>query len=118
MCVRRPDLIHFFNGQPNKKIEKNRCLSFKKVVTRPPFSLSYIIPCLTTALTRFAIKKTTRKNTKNKKSINKNFTVKTQYLNLKAPSNNVKMQSDKTLTTQKNQSTFFKPNNFKRPRNH
>ena len=31
---------------------------------------------------------------------NKNFTAKSQYLNLKAPSNNVKLQSGKTLTTQ------------------
>ena len=46
-----------------------------------------------------AIKKTTRKKN-NKISKNKNFKAKTQYLNLKAPSNNVKMQSDKTLTTQ------------------
>ena len=30
----------------------------------------------------------------------KNFTANTQYLNLKAPRNNVKMQSDKTLSTQ------------------
>ena len=35
-----------------------------------------------------------------KKSENKNFTAKTEYLNLKALSNNVKMQSDKILTTQ------------------
>ena len=38
--------------------------------------------------------------TNNKISKNKNFTAKTEYLNLKAPSNNVKKQSDKTLTTQ------------------
>ena len=30
----------------------------------------------------------------------KNFTAKTQFLKLKAPSNNVKLQSDNTLTTQ------------------
>ena len=52
-----------------------------------------------TALTRSAIKILQEKKT-NKTSKNKNFTAKTQYLNLKAPSNNVKMQSDETLTTQ------------------
>ena len=57
------------------------------------------MPCLIKALTGSAIKKTARKKT-NKKSKNKNFTAKTQYLNLKAPRNNVKMQSDKTLATQ------------------
>ena len=31
---------------------------------------------------------------------NKNFTAKTQYLNFKAPSNNVKMRPDQTITTQ------------------
>ena len=35
-----------------------------------------------------------------KKAKNKNITAETQYLYLKAPSNNVKMQSDKILTTQ------------------
>ena len=40
-------------------------------------------------------KKTTKKISKNK-----NFTAKTEYLNLKAHSNNVRLQSDKTLTTQ------------------
>ena len=53
--------------------------------------------CLITALTRSVVKKTTRKS--NKISKNKNVTAKTKYLNLKAPSNNVKLQSDKTLTT-------------------
>ena len=41
-----------------------------------------------------------KKKTNNKISQNKNFKATTQYLNLEAPSNNVKMQSDKTLTTQ------------------
>ena len=61
------------------------------------------MPCLITTLTKSAIKKTMRIKTNNKISKNKNFKAKTHYLNLKAPSNNVKMQSDKTLTTQ----TFF-----------
>ena len=47
------------------------------------------------------IKQTTRqKKTNNKISENKNFTAKTENLNLNAHSNNFKMQSDKTLTTQ------------------
>ena len=41
------------------------------------------------------------KETNNKINKNKNFTAKTEYQNLKAPSNNVNMQSDKTWTTQK-----------------
>ena len=43
----------------------------------------------------YETKKTTKKICKNK-----NFTAKTEYLNLKAYSNNVKMQSDKTIDTQ------------------
>ena len=58
------------------------------------------MPCLIATLRSSDIKKTTRKKTNNKISKNKNFKAKTQYLNLKAPSNNVKMQSHKTLTTQ------------------
>ena len=49
---------------------------------------------------RSANKKTTRNNNRQQKRKNKNFTAETQYINLKAPTNNVKMQSDKTLTTQ------------------
>ena len=56
-----------------------------------------IMPCHIT--TRSAIKKTTRKTT-TKKAKNKNFTAKSQYLYLKATSKNVKLQSDRTLTTQ------------------
>ena len=59
------------------------------------------MPCLITAPMRSDLKETTRqKKTIKKISKNKNFTAKTEYLNLKAHSNNVKMQSDKTLTTQ------------------
>ena len=58
------------------------------------------MPCLNTATTRSAVKETTRKNQNNKISKNKNFTAKTEYQNLKAPSNNLKMQSDKTLIIQ------------------
>ena len=61
------------------------------------------MPCLITAPTRSDIKRLRDKKTDNKISKNKNFTAKTDYLNLKAPSNNVKMQSDITLTTQ----TYF-----------
>ena len=38
------------------------------------------------------------KKTNNKINKNKNSTAKTQYLNLKAPSNNVKMQSELNLS--------------------
>ena len=57
------------------------------------------MPCLNTALTRSANKKTTKKTTNKKISKCKSFMAENQYINLKAPSNNVKMQSDKTLTT-------------------
>ena len=46
------------------------------------------------------LKRLQEKTANNKISENRNFTLETQYLNLKAPSTNVKMQSDKTLTTQ------------------
>ena len=55
------------------------------------------MPCLIT--TRSVVEKTKRKNNNNKKKQKQNFTAKTQYLNLKAPSNNFKLQSNKTLTT-------------------
>ena len=58
------------------------------------------MPCLITEPTRSADKETARKKNKQKISKNKNFAAKTEYQNLKAPSNNLKMQSDKTLTTQ------------------
>ena len=58
------------------------------------------MPCHTTAPTRSTAKETTRKKTDNKISKNKHFTPKTEYQNLKAPSNNIKMQSDKILTAQ------------------
>ena len=41
-----------------------------------------------------------KKKTKNKIRTNKNFTAKTECLNLNAPSNNVKGHSGKTITTQ------------------
>ena len=57
--------------------------------------------CVIRALTRSAIKKTTRKNNKQQNEQKpKVFTAENQYLKLKSPSNNVKMKSDKTLTTQ------------------
>ena len=58
------------------------------------------MPYLITTPVRSDLKETTRQKTTKKNSKNKNFTAKTEYLNLKAHSNNVKMQSDKTLTTQ------------------
>ena len=51
--------------------------------------------------TQSAMIKTTRKETTTTKiSKTKNFTAKTQHLKLKAPSNNVRLLSDETLTTQ------------------
>ena len=50
--------------------------------------------------TRPAIIKTTRKNNNNVKKQKQKFHGKSQYLNLKAPSNNVKLQSDIAQTTQ------------------
>ena len=58
------------------------------------------MPCLITAPTRSDLKETARQKNNQKISKNKNFTAKTEYLNLKTHSNNVKMQSDKTLTTE------------------
>ena len=48
------------------------------------------------------------KKRNSKFSKNKNFTAKTQYLNLITASSNVKMQSDKTLATQTYPSRFKK----------
>ena len=70
----------------------------KKIVTKPKYLLDYLMPCPITTLTSSALKKTTRKKTNYKTSKNKHFKLKTQYLNLKAPSNTVKVQSDKTIT--------------------
>ena len=51
------------------------------------------MPCLIKTPTRSNIKETTRqKKTNNKIINNKKFTAKTEYLNLKASSNNVNMQ--------------------------
>ena len=55
--------------------------------------------CLIAAPMTSDTKKTTRQKN-NKISKNQNFTAKTENLNLTAHSNNVKMQSDKTLTNQ------------------
>ena len=60
------------------------------------------MPGLITALTRSAIKRLREKKTNNKLGKNKKFrTVKIRNLILKAFSNNVKIQSDKTLKLQK-----------------
>ena len=53
------------------------------------------MPCLIT--TRSASKKITRKNNSNNKKQKQKFYGKNSYPNLKAPSDNVKLQSDKTL---------------------
>ena len=55
-----------------------------------------MMPCLIKAPTRSAIYETTRKKN-NKENKNKDFTAKTEYLSLKAPSNTFKIHSDKTL---------------------
>ena len=61
------------------------------------------MPCIIT--TRSANQKIARNKQQQKKQKQK-FHVETSYLNLKAPSNNVKLQSDKTITTQ----IYFFPN--------
>ena len=68
---------------------------FKAFVTQLIYYLNYIMPCLITAPMRSDLKETTRQ--KNNQKISKNK-AKTEYL--KAHGNNVKMQSDETLTTQ------------------
>ena len=55
------------------------------------------MPCLIT--TGSANEQTTREKQQKKQKQKLLGTAKTQYINLQAPSNNVKLQSDKTLTT-------------------
>ena len=57
------------------------------------------MPFLITAPIRSDTKETTRQKNNQKISKNKKFTEKNEYLNLKAHSNNVEMQSNKTSTT-------------------
>ena len=56
------------------------------------------MPCLITPLTRSATKKATRKNKQQNKRKQK-IHGKNSLSKIQAPSNNLKMQSDKTLTT-------------------
>ena len=56
------------------------------------------MPCLIS--TKSAIKKITRKKQQQQQKQKQKFHGKNSYLNLKAPSINVNLQSDKTLTTQ------------------
>ena len=56
---------------------------FKTIVTQPIYYLNYIMSCLITAPIKSDIEETTRQKTNNKISKNKNFTAKTEYLNLK-----------------------------------
>ena len=58
--------------------------------------MNYIMPCLITALTKSAVNKTTSEKKQNRQK--KTFKAKVQHLNFVALSNNVKIQSDKTLT--------------------
>ena len=76
---------------------------FKTIVTQPINLLIYKMPCslqrqqyLTSNRLRHKKKQTTKLAKKKIK-----FTAKTEYVNLKAHSNNFEMQSDKILTTQK-----------------
>ena len=66
--------------------------------------MNYILPCLNTALKNsHTINRTTRQkiNNTNKQKEKQTFlTAKIHHLNLKSPSNNVKIQSEETLTTQ------------------
>ena len=57
------------------------------------------MPCIITTPMRSELRETTRQKT-TKQSKNENITAKTEYLTLKAHSNNVKKQSDKNLTNQ------------------
>ena len=59
--------------------------------------MNYTMTCLIAALTRSAFKNSLKTKTTTSE-LNENFTAETQYLYIKAPSNNVKMQSDYTLT--------------------
>ena len=52
------------------------------------------MPCLTTAPTISDLGKTTRKKNKKQNKQKQNSTAKIQFLNLKAPRDNVKIQSD------------------------
>ena len=64
---------------------------------------------LITAPTRSAVKDNTRKKQTTKLAKTKIFTAKTENQKLKASSNNVKMRSDKTVTT-RNYFFLTKPN--------
>ena len=58
------------------------------MATHQNYYLNYMMPCLIRALTRSTINKTTKKKTNDNTSKNTFLTAKTQYLYLKAPSNN------------------------------
>ena len=60
---------------------------FKTINTQPIYEMTYIMPCLITVPARSDVKDSTRQ-TYNKIS-EKNFTAKTEYLSLKAPSNKI-----------------------------
>ena len=63
--------------------------------------MNYKMTCLITAPTKPAVNDTTTEKNKQQNMQNKIvFYQKIQHLNLKAPSNNVKLQSDKSLATQ------------------
>ena len=72
---------------------------FKKIVTHPKLLIELHDAMLHYSALEILHLRDYEKINKIPKNKNENFTAKTQYVNLKAPSNNVKMQSDKTLAT-------------------
>ena len=97
----RPSLIYIFDiTQPNEEIIKNRSFELKKTV--PQTTKWITMPCFITALKRsHTINKIRGENNKQQNEQKDNiFTAKIQHLNVKAPGNNIKMQSEKTLTSQ------------------
>ena len=85
-----------------KKIEKSlRMYNIKKIMTiRYKLTASGTIIHSITNYKLMMPVSILRLHKEKKHAKDKSFTDETQYLNLKASSNNVKMQSDRTLTTQ------------------
>ena len=105
MCVRTwcsdPSSSTFLTKLSTKWWDnKNRCLKLKQSLHS--LSTNWITYCYASLQRKWdlTLKRPQDKNNKDRISENKNLTAKTEYLNIKARSNNVKMQSDKTLTTQ------------------
>ena len=78
-----------------------------EIVLHPNRQMNYRKPCLIRALTKPTINETTRSKNKEQNKQKQNiFTAKIKYLNLKAHSNIVKLQSDEPLTKK----TYFSLN--------